>query len=77
MAAIVRQLGRTEDEIAEWELRCDMAAVFRVAARLDWNEQIGNHNSVMLPGSPDRPLGVNLNGDAIHVPRNLPPAALP
>ena len=56
MAAIVRQLGRTDDEIAEWELRCDMAAVFRVAARLDWNEQIGNHNSVMLPGSPDRPL---------------------
>ena len=50
MAAIVRQLGRTDDEIAEWELRCDMAAVFRVAARLDWNEQIGNHNSVMLPG---------------------------
>ena len=37
----------------EWRLRQDMAAVFRVAARLGWNEQIGNHNSLMLPG--DRP----------------------
>ena len=26
-----------------------MAAVFRVAARLGWNEQIGNHNSLMIP----------------------------
>lgn len=33
----------------EWQLRRDMAAVFRVAARLGWNEQIGNHNSLMLP----------------------------
>jgi ribulose-5-phosphate 4-epimerase/fuculose-1-phosphate aldolase len=33
----------------ERELRRDMAAVFRVAARLGWNEQIGNHNSVMMP----------------------------
>jgi len=31
-----------------------MAAVFRACARLGWNEQIGNHNSLMLPG--DRPL---------------------
>ena len=37
----------------EAELRRDLAAVFRVAARLGWNEQIGNHLSVMLPG--DRP----------------------
>lgn len=36
----------------EWELRCDMAAVFRIAARLGWNEQIGNHNSLMLPTAP-------------------------
>ena len=30
-------------------MRCDMAAVFRIAARHGWNEQIGNHNSLMLP----------------------------
>jgi ribulose-5-phosphate 4-epimerase/fuculose-1-phosphate aldolase len=37
-------------EDREWELRRDLAAVFRVAARQGWNEHIGNHNSVMLPG---------------------------
>ncbi len=36
---------------AEWQLRSDLAAVFRIAARHGWNEQIGNHNSVMLPMS--------------------------
>jgi ribulose-5-phosphate 4-epimerase/fuculose-1-phosphate aldolase len=36
-------------EQTEWRLRQDMAAVFRIAARLGWNEQIGNHNSLMLP----------------------------
>lgn len=39
----------TDLEALEWEMRCDMAAVFRVSARLGWNEQIGNHNSLMLP----------------------------
>ncbi len=29
----------------------DMAVVFRVEARLGWNEQIGNHHSLMLPQS--------------------------
>jgi ribulose-5-phosphate 4-epimerase/fuculose-1-phosphate aldolase len=43
---------RAAEEL-EWEMRCDMAAVFRVAARLGWNEQIGNHNSLMMPGSDD------------------------
>jgi ribulose-5-phosphate 4-epimerase/fuculose-1-phosphate aldolase len=38
----------------EWQIRCDLAAVFRVFARLGMNEHIGNHNSVMLPGSAER-----------------------
>ncbi len=38
----------SQDE--EQALRRDLAAVFRVAARHGWNEQIGNHLSVMLPG---------------------------
>ena len=50
MAAIVQTLSSTAAEEEEWRLRCDMAAVFRVSARLGWNEQIGNHNSLMLPG---------------------------
>ncbi len=50
MSAIIERLSDSAAEAAEWELRCDMAAVFRVAAREGWNEQIGNHNSLMLPG---------------------------
>jgi ribulose-5-phosphate 4-epimerase/fuculose-1-phosphate aldolase len=49
MSAIIRNLTKSDAEAEEWRLRCDMAAVFRVAARLGWNEQIGNHNSLMLP----------------------------
>src|SRR3954453_7711845 len=41
--------ARTDLAALEWEMRCDMAAVFRVGGRLGWNEQIGNHNSLMLP----------------------------
>lgn len=54
MSAIVSNLSSTAAEEEEWRLRCDMAAVFRVAARLGWNEQIGNHNSLMLPGETPR-----------------------
>jgi ribulose-5-phosphate 4-epimerase/fuculose-1-phosphate aldolase len=49
MAAIVEALSDSDAEQAEWRLRADMAAVFRIAARHGWNEQIGNHNSLMLP----------------------------
>src|SRR5260370_10020710 len=42
----LREIGKVERT-----LRCDLAAVFRVCARLGWNEQIGNHHSLMLPGS--------------------------
>ncbi len=56
MVAMVETLTRHEAEEQEWQLRCDMAAVFRVSARLGWNEQIGNHNSLMLPrATPDAP----------------------
>jgi hypothetical protein len=48
-----------------------MAAVFRVAARLGWNEQIGNHNSLMLaPSGPgERPTFlINPRGSCISSP---------
>lgn len=54
MTAIVRDLTNSKADAEEWQLRCDMAAVFRVGARLGWNEQIGNHNSLMLPGKEPR-----------------------
>ena len=49
MSAIIEARSNSAAEEREWELRRDMAAVFRVAARQGWNEQIGNHNSLMLP----------------------------
>ncbi len=45
-----------------WQLRCDMAAVFRVGARLGWNEQIGNHISVMLPDTAEPQFLINPRG---------------
>jgi ribulose-5-phosphate 4-epimerase/fuculose-1-phosphate aldolase len=38
---------------AEWQARCEMAAMFRWMNRLGMNEQIANHCSLMLPGSDD------------------------
>ena len=35
MSAVVKQVG-TKAEEREWALRCDMAAVFRIGARLGW-----------------------------------------
>jgi ribulose-5-phosphate 4-epimerase/fuculose-1-phosphate aldolase len=62
-AAAMPDLHSPEPSIsaAEWEMRCDMAAVFRVAARLGWNEQIGNHNSLMLPTAPGEPAQFLIN----------------
>jgi ribulose-5-phosphate 4-epimerase/fuculose-1-phosphate aldolase len=51
MSAVIKARTDSNAEAAEWAQRCDMAAVFRVSARLGWNEQIGNHNSLMLPGA--------------------------
>ena len=51
MANVIEALSSTDAEQAEWQLRCDMAAVSRVSARHGWNEQIGNHISVMLPNT--------------------------
>lgn len=38
-------------DAAEWELRCNLAATYRLCAREKWNEGIGNHNSAMIPGT--------------------------
>ena len=54
MSAIVLSLTDSDADAALWQMRCDMAAAFRVQARHGWNEQIGNHNSLMLPGEEAR-----------------------
>lgn len=55
MAVLLHALSSSDADQAEAELRRDLAAVFRIAARHGWNEQIGNHNSLMLPGRPGAP----------------------
>jgi ribulose-5-phosphate 4-epimerase/fuculose-1-phosphate aldolase len=62
MAGVVERLGGSAAEEREWALRRDMAAVFRVAARLGWNEHIGNHNSLMLPDEPEPRFLINPRG---------------
>lgn len=48
MAQLQAVKGR---DAAEWALRVDLAATFRLSAREKWNEGIGNHNSAMIPGT--------------------------
>ena len=50
MTSVIRSIASSTADEAEWALRCDMAAIFRLCARFGWSEKIGNHNSVMLPG---------------------------
>ncbi|WP_107676400.1 class II aldolase/adducin family protein [Agrobacterium sp. LAD9] len=46
----------------EWKLRCDLAAIFRVFSRFQWNEHIGNHISLMLPGEGEPTFLINPRG---------------
>lgn len=62
MANLVHSLSSSRAEEREWALRCDMAAVFRIGARLGWNEHIGNHNSLMLPDSAEPLFLINPRG---------------
>ena len=43
--------ARIADVDMEWPLRVDLAAAFRLAARFNWHESVGNHFSVAI--SPD------------------------
>src|SRR5688572_10323206 len=38
---------------AEWEARCELAAAFRVAARLGWTDFLTTHFSLRVPGTQD------------------------
>ena len=62
MAHVVESLTNSRAEDREWALRCDMAAVFRIGARLGWNEHIGNHNSLMLPDEAEPRFLINPRG---------------
>src|SRR6188474_1332390 len=39
---------------AEWEARCELAAAFRIAARLGWTDFLTTHFSLRVPGTEDQ-----------------------
>jgi len=39
---------------AEWDARCELAASFRLAARLGWSDFLGTHFSLRVPGTEDQ-----------------------
>lgn len=62
MVSQLSAVPRDRDDPA-WQARIDLAAAFRMAARLGFNEGICNHFSYALPGSEDRYL---INPEGFH-----------
>lgn len=60
----VPQLRQTVSE-AEWEARCNLAAAFRIAYHLGWNDRITNHITCRVPDAPDQFL-MNPHGLGWH-----------
>ncbi|HEX3863015.1 MAG TPA: class II aldolase/adducin family protein [Stellaceae bacterium] len=51
--AALPQLMNTEMTDAEWQARCDLAALYHVVNHLGWTDTINTHFSVRVPGEPD------------------------
>ena len=47
------ELPRTEMSDAEWETRCELAALYHVVNHLGWTDLINTHMSARVPGEPD------------------------
>jgi ribulose-5-phosphate 4-epimerase/fuculose-1-phosphate aldolase len=62
MTSQLKAVSRDQNDPA-WQARIDLAAAFRWAARLGYNEGICNHFSYALPGSDDRYL---INPEGFH-----------
>lgn len=48
MSTMTSVKPRRRDESAEWQLRVDLAAAFRLAAELGWHEAVANHFSAAV-----------------------------
>ncbi len=46
-------LERTEMSAAEWQARCDLAALYRIVAHFGWTDILATHMSMRVPGEPD------------------------
>ena len=47
------KLARTDMTEAEWQTRCDLAALYHVVHHLGWTDLINTHMSARVPGEPD------------------------
>src|SRR5712671_3822959 len=50
---------------AEWQARCDLAALYRIVDLYGWTDTINTHMSVRIPGEPNAFL-INNYGDLFH-----------
>ena len=48
MSSVTSVRANRRDESAEWQLRVDLAAAFRLAAEFDWHEAVANHFSLAV-----------------------------
>jgi ribulose-5-phosphate 4-epimerase/fuculose-1-phosphate aldolase len=46
--------GRRGISAAEWETRCELAAAYRLAAKMEWTDMLGTHFSARVPGTTDQ-----------------------
>ncbi|WP_441258719.1 class II aldolase/adducin family protein [Bradyrhizobium sp. 521_C7_N1_3] len=61
MVAVVHQ-DRTNMTDAEWQIRCDLAALYRICDLYGWTDTINSHLSARIPGEPNCFL-INNYGD--------------
>ena len=64
MTATAR-LQRTEMTAAEWQARCDLAALYRICDHHGWIDGINTHLTARIPGEPDTFL-INHYGEMFH-----------
>src|SRR5258708_3076830 len=64
MDSVVRQ-DRVNMSQAEWQARCDLAALYRITDLYGWTDTINTHMSARIPGEPKCFL-INNYGDLFH-----------
>lgn len=67
MATMVKGAGSVKDKVseAEWDTRVNLAAAFRMASHLGWNDRLVNHITARVPDEPDHFL-MNMHGLGWH-----------
>ena len=64
MDSVVQQ-DRVNMSEAEWQVRCDLAALYRITDLYGWTDTINTHMSARIPGEPNAFL-INNYGDLFH-----------